>query len=529
MSDKTDKTPKSDPNTTGSNLSVKPSQLKTQKLPIPLVRADLMALTGDLGGRRYTIDRNKTVIGRDPEAQIQLTGNDVSRRHAIIGQTGGGEFVIEDLSSRNGTLVNGIPIEVHALKFGDKIQIGAKTLFVFTHHQALEEQLIQWQRIELIAQMTAGLVHDFNNYMTALLGYIQYLQDFSSRNLTKEELLEMLDKCLPVMDSAAREGSNLARKVLTFARGSKRPQVPIELGPVVQEALALVERSLSSVTRVEQELKPGLRIVGERTEMLQVLINLFLNARDAMPEGGTLRVEGEVRHVDGDQALALQANEQVVITVSDTGSGMDHETQKRIFEPMFTTKPAGKGTGLGLSMVSRIIETHQGMIRVDSQPGRGTTFTLFLPIAEARSKPLKVNSTMVMEHLDSLPDEEIERRSGLVLLQEEDDLMRQRAARALCSLGYEVLFAATPDEVQHLFELYRGQIKLVVLNADDLEQGEAVKRRLRALDPRIKVVFAGRDDLASRAKVRLVLPCDTRTFQQVVMRAIEGEGSQPGE
>jgi signal transduction histidine kinase len=506
------------PNTTGNNPAVKPSQLKTQKIPVPLVRADLMVLTGDLAGRRFTIKKNKTIIGRDPEAEIQLTGSDVSRQHAVIGNTVSGEFVLEDLKSRNGTLVNGVPIEVHVLKFGDKIQIGSRTLFVFTHHQALEEELVQWQRIELIAQMTAGLVHDFNNYMTALLGYVQYLQDFSQRELTKDELLDLLGNCLPVMESAAREGSNLARKVLTFARGSSRPQVPIDLKPVVQEALSLVEPSFKKPIQVDTQLESGLRIIGERTEMLQVLINLFLNARDAMPDGGTLRIEGEVCHVDGDQALALQANEQVVIRVIDTGVGMDEETQKRIFEPMFTTKAAAKGTGLGLSMVSRIIEGHGGMIRVDSEPGKGATFTIYLPIAEARTTPLKVNTTLVMQHLETQPGPQ-QRESGLVLLQEADDMMRQRAARALCSLGFEVLFGTTVEEILELFDKYRGRVKLVVLDAAERTKADQIRHRVRAKNPKVRVVFSSREGgevIPQRVKARLMVPCDTRTFQQII-------------
>jgi signal transduction histidine kinase len=512
--------------TTGNNPAIKPSQLKTQKIAVPLVRADLMALTGDLAGRRFTIAQNKTVIGRDPEAQIQLTGSDVSRKHAVIGHTASGEFVIEDLKSRNGTLVNGVPIEVHVLKFGDKIQVGSRTLFVFTHHQALEEELVQWQRIELIAQMTAGLVHDFNNYMTALLGYVQYLQDFSQRNLSKEDLLDLLGNCLPVMESAAREGSNLARKVLTFARGSSRPQIPIDLKPVIKEALSLVEPSFKKPIRIETQLGSGLRIIGERTEMLQVLINLFLNARDAMPDGGRLRIEGEVCHVDGDQALALQANEQVLVRVIDTGVGMDEETQKRIFEPMFTTKAAAKGTGLGLSMVSRIIEGHGGMIRVDSEPGSGSTFTIYLPIAEARTTPLKVNTTLVLQHLETQPGTDRRRESGLVLLQEADDMMRQRAARALCSLGFEVLFGNTVEQILEVFERYGARVRLVVLDAGERPRADEIRGQIRAVNPRVRIVFSSRDSdeiIPQRVRARLMVPCDTRTFQQIIREVMKDD------
>jgi two-component system cell cycle sensor histidine kinase/response regulator CckA len=503
-------------------IPTSPELMKTQELGGARQAADLMALTGDLAGRRYTVER-QVLIGRDPEAKIQVPGEDVSRRHASIWQTEGGEFVIEDLKSRNGTLVNGIPIEVHVLTFGDKIQVGSRTLFVFTRHQALEEQLVQWQRIELIAQMTAGLVHDFNNYMAALLGYVQYLGEFARRDLSKEALLKLLNDCLPVMESAALEGSNLARKVLTFARGSKRPEVAVDLAALVEEAVSLIKRNLGRSIEVELTLEHPLRVVGERTELLQVLINLFLNARDAMPEGGSLRVQGAVCHVDGEQALALQANEQVVVKVRDTGAGMDAETQKRIFEPLFTTKDPGKGTGLGLSMVSRIIEAHGGMIRVESEPNKGTEFTIYLPVAEAKHTPLKVNTTLVMSHLQPPVDGQV-RGSGLVLLLEADDLMRQRAARVLCALGYEVLFATGADEAAELYERYHERIKLVVLNLDQQEGAEQLRARIEAVDPAAKMILTSADvALAPPPGVDQVVrvPCDTRSFQQIIVAALE--------
>lgn len=512
----------SQPPKPGADPTLPRSLERTESYSLPN-RADIMALTGDLAGRRYTMEAAPVVFGRDPDAKIQVASDDVSRRHAQIRRTDGGEFIIEDLGSRNGTLVNGVPVEVHVLKFGDKVQIGSRNLFVFTHHQALEEQLVQWQRIELVAQMTAGLVHDFNNYMAALLGYIQYLQEMLDRSVPEQKLLQTLTTCLPVMESAAREGSNLARKVLTFARGTKRPQIPLDLGPVVEEALALVQRNLGAAIRVEQDLGPGLRIIGERTEMLQVLINLFLNARDAMPDGGLLRVEGRVGHMDGDQALALQANEQVVLKVRDTGQGMDDETQRRIFEPLFTTKAAGKGTGLGLSMVSRIIEGHGGMIRVESKPGQGTEFTLYFPVVEAKITPLKVNTTLVMSHLQGeLP---AYRGSGVVIVMEDEDLMRQRAARVLCTMGYEVLFASSAAEVLDLIERYPERTKLVVLNLEhgDVEP-EKTRQALHAVNPSVRVVCSTRTEQHTTpgGVVRLLrLPCDTRSFKQVMVEVLE--------
>jgi signal transduction histidine kinase len=346
------------------------------------LEADLTALTGPLAGRRHVI-RDRALIGRGEEAEIRVPGDDVSRRQARIRRTEGGDFVIEDLKSRNGTLVNGAPVEVHVLRLGDKVQIGARTLFVFTRHDALEEQIATWQRCDLAAQITAGMVHDFNNYMCALLGYIEYIQLHLARTVPETQLREILETSLPVMEGAARAGSSLAQKVLQVSRAPKDDRVEMDLGLVVQEASGLLRPVLGPATTVELHLTPGIRLVGDRTELMQVLINLLLNARDAMPRGGTVRVETARCSADDAQAMELPPGEQVVVKICDAGCGMDEDTRRRIFEPLFTTKSPGHGTGLGLSMVLRIVERHAGVIRVTSTPGTGSEFALFFPAARA--------------------------------------------------------------------------------------------------------------------------------------------------
>ncbi len=458
----------------------------------PGVGADLIALTGALSGRRYTLGA-RAEIGRDSEAQVQLVGDDVSRRHAAITKTGSGEFVLEDLGSRNGTFVNGRPVEVHVLHFGDTIQVGLTTLFVFTHHQqALEEQLVRWQRMELIAQMTGGLVHDFRNYMTAILGYIQYLQEVARRETSIEDLRSALLESVAVMESAAWEGVNLTRRVLSFAKGADRPREPVHLCEVVEEAIRLLERSFPKEVTFVTDVPRGLRVIGSRTELLQVLVNLYLNARDAMPEGGTVRTGASLCQEEEREGGGGAG--EVLLRVSDTGTGMDAETQRRAFEPLFTTKPAGKGTGLGLSTVARLIENHRGHIHVDSTPGHGTSFLIFLPAVEV---PLSTASAETIDLGQGFRPEDLLQQGMFVLLVNDDDLVRQRTLRAVKPLQLQVLSAPSASVAIDLYEKYRSRIRLVVLDLDVTgPQSEETYRRLHKINPDVHVLLASNGNIA---------------------------------
>jgi signal transduction histidine kinase len=341
--------------------------------PSDPMQAELIVLAGTLAKQRYPVEE-MTLIGRDPDVPVLVPYGDVSRRHACIKQTTDNEFILEDLKSRNGTLVNGAPIEVQVLKFGDRIQIGQKALFLFAFHsESLEDKLIRWQHNELIAQMTSGLIHDFNNYMTAILGYTEYLQDLSAAESLREVFREKLCNSLEMINGAVMEGVNLTRKVVSFAKDLEKPQCSVTIGELVESGIRLVRKSIGAQINIEVAVQPNLQVVGNRSELLQVFINLLLNARDALPNGGTVRIEAGLIHNE-----ALDATE-VEIQVQDTGVGMDEVIKKRVFEPLFTTKAQGRGTGLGLSTVSYIIEKHSGRIHFVSTPGLGTTVSIFLP------------------------------------------------------------------------------------------------------------------------------------------------------
>jgi len=456
--------------------------------------ADLIAITGELAGRRFTIGASPVVIGRDPSATISIPSDDVSRRHAMIQRTAAGEFVIEDLNSRNCTLVNGVPIEVHVLQLGEKIQVGSRALFVFTHHSALEEQLVRWQRVELISRVAAGVVHDFNNCLSILLGNVEFLQMATAESLDRLDP-DALRECLAEMMTAIEQGNSLTSRMLAFARDDQIPTVPVDLGATVAEAVKLLRRNLGDDIAVDTVIDGNLRVLGDRTQLLQVIINLLLNARDAMPDGGKLRVEANIARADspsGDTRV-LRRGEQIRVAITDTGTGMDATAMKRAFEPLFTTKAAGKGTGLGLSTVHRLVEQHGGQVDFTSEKGKGTTFVIYLPPMD--SVAAKAKTTMVGEPVMAVRDERI------VLLIDDDETVRERVRRTLHGFGYEVICADGPADAIVLFEKYARQTSLVILNLD-LKTIDATETcdRLRKIHSMVKILACtGSEEQRTRA------------------------------
>jgi signal transduction histidine kinase len=497
----------------------------TKDLGGPMEQADLVALTGELAGRRFPIGE-KALIGRDAEAAVQVVGDDVSRRHAQVSRTSSNEFLIEDLKSRNGTLVNGVPIEVSPLRFGDKVQVGSKTLFVFTRHQALEAQLVQWQRMELITQMTAGMIHDFNNCMTVILGNIQNIQNSSESYVTDE----YLRGCLTEMEIMAWEGVNLARKVLNFARGADRKREQVDLSKLAEDTLRLSRRSIPQNVKVEFALQPELKILGDRSDLMQVIINLVLNARDAMPDGGKLALATSSDHLDEAQARAARlplAGDVVALRVKDSGTGMSEETRKRVFEPLFTTKAPGKGTGLGLSTVARIIESHNGGIAVESKLGKGSSFTIYFPVPPAAGA-VAADETRSTLLLDGRKTEQAfaALEGGFVLLLQSDPVTRQRVANVILSLGCDVLHAGSIGEAMELYGKYHHRIRVVVLDIDPHSPQSVVAfRELQAVDRSVRILVNGAGGASGKELAEGMLTflggaADTATFREALTKAL---------
>jgi signal transduction histidine kinase len=317
-------------------------------------------------------------LGRDGSAAaVVLDDPNVSRRHARLALVDN-QLVLTDLGSANGTFVNGAPVvEPTVLKVGDRVQLGETTILVLTHHDELEARMRQLQKLEAMERAVGGLAHDFNNVLTVVLAGIQYAEQLPAGAPELGEVLADLKQ-------AASGASVLARRLLHFRNGAEPAPETVALAALVDETLAMARRVMPARPAIAftVDVGPQVSVRGSRDELQQVLLNLCLNARDAMPDGGTLTVAAHpVRMARGEAAahhLPCDGN-YVELVVADTGIGMSESTLARAFEPFFTTKPPGQGTGLGLAMVHNIVRRWGGAIHVASIVGRGTTFRIWLP------------------------------------------------------------------------------------------------------------------------------------------------------
>jgi len=295
----------------------------------------------------------------------------------------------------------------------------------------LEEQLVHSQKIESVGRLAGGVAHDFNNYLTVVIGYTSMLlEQFSDGGATHKKL----DTIREVAEKAAA----LTRQLLAFSRKQTLQPVPCNLNDVITDAKATLLPLIGEHIEIVMRLSNTYRVNIDPAQFLQVLVNLAVNARDAMPKGGKLifeTVNREIRTRDARQGDELQPGRYVCVSITDTGSGMDRATRQRIFEPFFTTKEAGRGTGLGLSVVFGIVKQSGGHIQVLSEPGEGTCFRIFLPVVE-RAVPAPEPQALKTEHGGS----------ETILLVEDQAAVRLLVGVALEDLGYTVIATPTPKE-----------------------------------------------------------------------------------
>ena len=348
--------------------------------------------------------------------------------------------------------------------------------FDVTDRRRLEEQFRQAQKMEVVGHLAGGVAHDFRNQLTVINGYCDMLQ----RGLPKGALREAVDRIAAASDHAA----NVTRQLLAFSRQQVLQPEPIDLN----EAIAGLHRSLSRMIgedvriRVNAEAHFGM-VKVDRSALEQVVVNLAVNARDAMPRGGDLVLETsetEITAEESPQYADLAPGRYVVLRVRDSGVGMDEETTRRVFEPFFTTKEIGRGTGLGLSMVYGFIKQSNGHIEVVSKPGQGTTFTVYLPSTSetpiARTKELS---------LSDLP-----RGDETILVAEDEESVREVIVRVLRECGYRVMEAPNGREALALGEHHEGHIHLLVTDVVMPETGgPELAEQLRAVRPDMKVMF----------------------------------------
>lgn len=344
---------------------------------------------------------------------------------------------------------------------------------------SLEEQLRQAQKMEAIGQLAGGIAHDFNNILAGILGYADIIRTRYG------DIDPKLTRYAGIIFDATQRASDLTNKLLTFARKAKKDFVPVDLNQTVLDVLRLLEPSFESHIAISHELTSARSVVrADRTQLHNLIMNLALNARDAMPEGGQLHVSTEVVHIADDapsnRLSALDPGAYLHLAIRDTGTGMDEATKARLFEPFFTTKPPGKGTGLGLPSVYGTVQEHRGEITVDSQPGQGATFHVYLPLAPPGD----------MDHPElggSLP----EATSGTILLVDDDEMVREVVSELLHELGYAVHTAADGAAAVGWYKEHADEVDFVLLDMVMPNMlGSVCFEELKRINPEVRVILA---------------------------------------
>lgn len=343
--------------------------------------------------------------------------------------------------------------------------------------QVKEEQLRQSQKMDAIGQLAGGVAHDFNNLLTVITGY----SELSLRRMANDDPLR---KNIEGITKAGLRAAGLTRQLLAFSRRQMLQAKVLDLNSVVREMDAMLQRLIGENIDLVALLKPSLgQIKADPGQLEQVLLNLVVNARDAMPKGGKITIETGHKYLDETYArehVAVQPGRYVVLTVSDNGVGMDADTQKRIFDPFFTTKPVGKGTGLGLSTVYGIVKQSEGSIWVYSESGRGTTFKVYLPRVD--------EVTDAEDGMSGLQG--VHGGSETILIVEDEELVRELAVEILEQCGYVVMAAANGEEGLRICKGFDGRIDLMITDVVMPQMsGRELAERITALRPETCVLY----------------------------------------
>jgi len=340
----------------------------------------------------------------------------------------------------------------------------------------LQQQLFQAQKMEALGTLAGGIAHDFNNLLSVMLGFAS----LARQRLSSDDPLQ---DSMGMIEESAQRAAELTRQLLGFARPERQQIKPVCVQEVLNRVRRMVERTFDRNINVDvHKVSEPLWVNAEPSYLEQALLNLCINARDAMPQGGTLTIEVGPATLEAQQQdlpVTCAPGDYVSISVQDTGTGIAREALPRIFEPFFTTKEPGHGTGLGLAMVYGFVKNHDGFVKVDSEPGNGSRFSFVLPLIPAPA-PQTDNG---LGH--------IEPGRGTVLVVDDEPLVRAFASEGLKGLGYQVLVAENGKQALQIYAKHVGKIDCVLLDLIMPElSGLETYRRLRTQDPQVRVVFA---------------------------------------
>jgi PAS domain S-box-containing protein len=390
-----------------------------------------------------------------------------------------------------------------------------------TEHLALSKQLVHAQKMEAIGTLAGGIAHDFNNLLQITMGYSEMLLMQKDKSDPDYEDLQR------IMQSA-RNGAELVRSLLAFSRRLEPNPIPLDLNAQIRHVEALLLRTIPKMIEIRLDLGQGIgEILADPTQIEQIIMNMAVNSRDAMPDGGALTISTRRVILGRDECKAraeAHPGEHVVLTISDTGHGMDKETLTHIFEPFFTTKEAGRGTGLGLAMVYGIVKQHGGHIICESEPGRGSSFHVFLPAQEAVSR-----------HTEASVDEHPVAGTETILLVDDEESVRELGKRILTRAGYTVLTAANGAEGVEVYRSSAESVSLVILDLLMPKMGGAqCLEKLLRINPQVRVLVTSgylTDDPAHKHLVDAAAGFVSKPFQikeilRLVREALDGDDSK---
>jgi PAS domain S-box-containing protein len=375
---------------------------------------------------------------------------------------------------KDGTVVD-VEVSMRQIPYGGRRAVLA-VLTDVTRRKQLEAQLLQSQKMEAVGMLAGGIAHDFNNLLTIIGGYSQLLLASLPATDRNRSAVEQILK-------ASERAAGLTRQLLAFSRRQVMQPKVLDLNLLVGSLAVMLRRLIGEDVDLRLELARDLGQVSvDAGQIEQVIMNLAVNSRDAMPKGGTLTIQ--TANIDLDENYTathtrVKAGSYVMLAVIDTGSGMDEQTRSRLFEPFFTTKQQGRGTGLGLSIVFGIVRQTGGNVEVASEPGVGTSVKVYLPRASQALTPEA-----------DLPVEQTERGSETILLVEDEEMVRKLVSETLEQEGYKILQASGPEQAWKICREYDGRIDLMITDVVmPKESGRALAARMAEVRPDMKVLY----------------------------------------
>jgi two-component system, cell cycle sensor histidine kinase and response regulator CckA len=447
--------------------------------------ADMIAVVDVRGTRLYNSPSYEKILGYTPQDMAsslpldQIHPEDrekVEKAASEARQTGTGQSVEYRMRHKNGgwrTLESRASTILTQQGTVERLVIVNRDV---TERRQLEEQFRQAQKMEAVGRLSGGVAHDFNNLLGVIIGYGEILQEDLA---VDHDLRPSVDEIL----KAGHRAASLTRQLLAFSRQQQLDPTVLDLNAVVRDMEKMLKRLIGEDIELKTDLEASLsHIKADQGQIEQAVLNLAVNARDAMPSGGKLSLSTSNFHMDDAfvrrYPFPVQVGDYVRFVVSDTGIGMDAATQARIFEPFFTTKEKGKGTGLGLSMVYGIVKQSGGYIDVVSEPGSGASFRIFLP---------KVDAPVAAQVKNELPASL--RGTETILLVEDETSLRALAAHLLESLGYKVLEASSGEQALDLSQKY-GEIHLLFTDVVMPGiSGRVLADQLTKQRPQLRVVY----------------------------------------